>query len=60
MKQIRKGDVTIVELIKYVRTKCIEKDDKCVRVYLALGSSGQSYEHFTLANYNSRVVIWGI
>ena len=23
-------------------------------------TSGQSYKHFTLVNYNSRVVIWGI
>ena len=24
------------------------------------GTSGQSYKHFTLENYDSRVVIWGI
>ena len=23
-------------------------------------SSGQSYKHFTLVNYDSRVIIWGI
>ena len=23
-------------------------------------TSGQSYKHFTLVNYDSRVVIWGI
>ena len=24
------------------------------------GTSGQSYKHFTLVNYDSRVIIWGI
>ena len=38
--------------------------EKVPRAYLdvILGhkTSGQSYKHFTLVNYDSRVVIWGI
>ena len=30
------------------------------KYFLATRTSGQSYKHFTLINYDSRVVIWGI
>ena len=30
------------------------------QTYKIIYSSGQYYKHFTLVNYDSRVVIWGI
>ena len=38
-----------------------EKENKLYSdVWVNYETSGQSYKHFTLVNYNSGVIIWGI
>ena len=60
--QINKLHKTLVN-VKYCRK---DQFSSILRRFLSLDinraflSSGQSYKHFTLVNYDSRVVIWGI
>ena len=39
--------------------ECVQLDYQIIS-QVASADCGQSYKHFTLVNYDSRVVIWGI
>ena len=50
------------EVVKVIKCSTFKNPDKLqyLVMYLCESTSGQSYNHFMIVNYDSSVIIWGI